>query len=226
MNNENLEIWEEVFKRQSWGQYPTVCIIKFIAKNFYKAPVRKDIKILELGCGAGANLWYIAREGFTVYGIDGSPTAAQRTQKKLVENGLIGQIGVIEFGDYYDLLADYDDGYFDAIIDLESLYCNPFDRTKEIVQLAFDKLKSGGAMFSQTFAEGTYGLDGENVDYHAVIPAEGPMSGKGFSRYTSESDIEKLYKLDCNIITNIERQELHFQNGHAIKEWLIELKKT
>lgn len=225
MNENNLKLWEEVFKTQSWGQYPPVSLIKFIAKNFYKTPIRKNIKILELGCGAGANLWYIAREGFTVYGIDGSPTAAQSTLKKLQDDGLAGQIGAVKAGDYYNLLAEFDDGYFDAIIDIESLYCNPFERTREIIQLAFDKLKPNGLMFSQTFAQGTYGLDGDEVDYHAVIPTDGPMSGKGFSRYTSKDDIEKLYKLDCNIISNVERQELHFSDGHAIKEWLIELKK-
>jgi hypothetical protein len=39
-------------------------------------------------------------------------------------------------------------------------------------------------------------------------------------------DIEKLYKLDNNKITNIERQDLHLSNGETIKEWIIELKKV
>ncbi len=37
--------------------------------------VRGLRKFLDLGCGAGANLWMLAREGFDAYGIDSSPTA-------------------------------------------------------------------------------------------------------------------------------------------------------
>jgi hypothetical protein len=47
-------------------------------------------------------------------------------------------------GDYYDQLHKLQDNYFDAIIDVESLYCNSFERSKEIVKSAFDKLKTGG----------------------------------------------------------------------------------
>ena len=47
-------------------------------------------------------------------------------------------------GDYYDQLHKLQDNYFDAIIDAESLYCNSFERSKEIVKSAFDKLKTGG----------------------------------------------------------------------------------
>jgi hypothetical protein len=81
-------------------------------------------------------------------------------------------------------------------------------------------------MFSLTFADGTWGIAGDEIDYHAVMQLEGPMKGKGFTRYTIERDVEKLYKLECNEIINIERQELHLSNGKAIKEWIIELRKN
>ena len=66
INNE----WEEIFKTQGWGKYPPEELIRFIARKYSHEPNRKSIKILEIGCGPGANIWYLAREGFTVYGID------------------------------------------------------------------------------------------------------------------------------------------------------------
>ncbi len=80
-------------------------------------------------------------------------------------------------------------------------------------------------MLSQTFTDGTYGIVGEEIDYHAVMPTDGPMGNKGFTRYTTFDDIDKLYKLKNNEITNIERDELHLSNGEVIKEWIIELRK-
>ena len=54
--------WEEVFRQQEWGKYPGEDLIRFVARNFYNVEKRSDIKILEVGCGPGANLWFIARE--------------------------------------------------------------------------------------------------------------------------------------------------------------------
>ena len=64
--------WDKIFSTQEWGKYPGEELIRFIARNFYAAPNRKDIRILEVGCGTGANLWFLAKEGFNAFGIDGS----------------------------------------------------------------------------------------------------------------------------------------------------------
>ena len=67
------EIWENLFQRE-YGKYPAEHLIRFIAKNYYQTD-RGSTRILEVGCGPGANVWYLSREGFDTYGIDGSPTA-------------------------------------------------------------------------------------------------------------------------------------------------------
>ena len=113
----------------------------------------------------------------------------------------------------------------DAIIDVESLYCNSFIRTKEVIEKCFEKLKPNGVMLSLTFADKSWGFTGGECDYHAVFPEDGPMSGKGFSRYTTKNDIEKLYKLNDNKIERIEKQEYYYNQNNVIKEWIIEIKK-
>ena len=59
---DTADIWENIFLENEWGKYPPVSIIKFVAKNFYKVEDKGKIKILEIGSGPGANLWFIARE--------------------------------------------------------------------------------------------------------------------------------------------------------------------
>ena len=79
-------IWENVFVNNEWGKYPSESLIQFIAHNFYKKN-RSEVKLLEVGCGTGANVWYITREGFDGNGIDGSETAIKRGIARFVVEG-------------------------------------------------------------------------------------------------------------------------------------------
>lgn len=226
IKNNNLEIWEEIFSNNEWGKYPPVSLVKFVARNFYKVSDRKQVKILEIGSGPGANLWFMAREGFTVYGIDFSRTACEKVINRLTAENLSDRIGGVLTGDYAEKLVEFGDSFFDAIIDIESLYCNSFEKSRKIVEICFSKLKPGGLMFSQTFSDKTWGLEGETIEYHALRPIDGPMAHKGYTRYTTKEDIDKLYKLESNCIKNIELQELHLNNGKSISEWIIEVEKN
>ena len=53
-------------------RYTNEELCRFMGRNFFSVSheKRKDIKILETGCGSGANLWMITKEGFSTYGID------------------------------------------------------------------------------------------------------------------------------------------------------------
>ncbi|MDD5456776.1 MAG: class I SAM-dependent methyltransferase [Candidatus Margulisbacteria bacterium] len=220
---DNLSVWEGIFSQRQWGKYPAVPLIRTIV-SFFRDKDRNNSRILELGSGPGAHLWYLAREGFKVYGIEGSPSAVKQSIERFTEEGLAARIGQIIAGDYSSI--PFEDNFFDAVIDMESLYCNSFTKSRQIIELAFQKLKPGGLFFSQTFADGTWGIEGQEIDYHAFVPIEGPMAQMGFTRYTTYDDIEKLYKLPQNKIVNIERYDRNLMNGKAIKEWAIELHKT
>ena len=50
-------------------------------------------------------------------------------------------------------------------------------------------------MFSQTFSEKHWGFSEVNeVEYHAAYPDKGPLAAKGYARYSTREDIDKLYK--------------------------------
>lgn len=226
LTTNNSEIWDNIFINNEWGRYPPASLVKFVARNFYKVTDRKLVKILEIGSGPGANLWFMAREGFTVYGIDFSQIACERIIKRLNIENLSDRVGGVLIGDYAEKLSEFQDSYFDAIIDVESLYCNSFEHSRKIVKICFTKLKPGGLMFSQTFSDKTWGLQDKEVEYHALFPTEGPCTQAGYSRYTTREDIDKLYKLENNHIRNIELQQLHLSNGKSISEWIIEVEKN
>lgn len=224
----NRETWDEVYSSNAWGRYPSLPLIRFMARNFYKVDPRSSVKILELGCGPGPNLWYLVKEGFVAYGIDFSRVACNAALVRLKLEGFEENSNYsIYCGDYGGILGQFDDNFFDAIIDIESLYCNTFADTKSIYEAAVQKLKKGGFFFSQTFNKKTWGFDEmRELSHHGGFPTEGPMSGKGFSRYTTKDDIFEIFDGELSRVKEVELQELHLNNGKVISEWLIEVVKN
>jgi hypothetical protein len=56
-------VWEQIFASREWGKYPPEHVVRFVARNFYRVPDRKQVRLLEVGCGPGANVW-ASSEGF------------------------------------------------------------------------------------------------------------------------------------------------------------------
>jgi len=211
-------VWEEVFTQQAWGMYPGEDLIRFIARNFYQVQSRRDVKVLEVGCGPGANLWFMAREGFTVYGIDGSKTAIEQARARL-DSECAGWTGELLVGDISKL--PFLEETFDAVIDNEALSCNSFDNSVLIYAEMARVTKKNGKFFSRTFAKGSWGDEtGEKVGHDTYIVGEGPLLGKGYARFTHYDDIPKL--INGFIIQEIQLLiREYLTENKEVKEWVI-----
>lgn len=216
--------WEDIFKARSWGRYPSEELVRFTGRRFFARPDRAAVRILEIGCGPGANVWFLAREGFTVTGLDGSPAAVKICAARLAEEGLNADVFT---GDACGL--PFDDGVFDCVVDVECLSTNVYDDAKKMTAEAHRVLAPGGAMFSQTFAEGTAGdappvplagQDGAFVEMPGLFPPE-----NGVTRLTPEHAVADLYGVfDCITYDILERTS---QDGaKRVREWIITTEKT
>lgn len=218
--------WDDLFSKNEWGKYPDVEVVRFFERNFKKdLDFRKNCKVLELGCGPGANLFYLAREGFSAFGIDGSEVAINRAKERLDKEGLKVDLAV---GDI--LTLPYEDNQYDAILDCECIYANSMKDSKKIMEEAYRVLKPGGKFFSLTFATGTYGdgngdkLEGERNTYTKIH--EGALHSEyGIIRFTDEDEITELYGnlFEVDSVEYIQRSSNN-QKNH-VKEWLIACRK-
>lgn len=207
------EIWENIFSKKEWGKYPSEAVIRFIARNFYNAKDRNAVKVLELGLGTGANLWFCAREGFRVSGVDFSQSGIERFLGRMAAENLSAQIDKIAQGDYYERLDEFENESFDAFIDSYSLAYNDFERTKAIIDKAVSKLKRGAKFLSITPSVKNEGFEpDESLGYHLVKPIKGSDAFTGVIRFCDESDIQSLYNGTNYEITSIE-SITHSQNG-------------
>jgi len=135
--------WENIYRSREWGRYPPEELVRFVARNFYSAVERSKVKFLDLGCGTGSAAWFIAREGFAVYGIDGSETAIKIAKERFAKEGLHGDFRA---GDIVNL--DYPDNFFDCIVDISAIQHNKPENIKIILQECLRVLKPNGNMFS------------------------------------------------------------------------------
>jgi SAM-dependent methyltransferase len=69
------DAWNKLFSDRTWGRYPSEDLVRFVARTFGNGEGKSA---LEVGCGPGANLWYLAREGFETCGVDLSPVAVEQ----------------------------------------------------------------------------------------------------------------------------------------------------
>lgn len=74
---------------------------------------------LDLGCGAGNNTIWFAKNGFKMSGIDIAPTAIEWAKERVIDNNLD-----IDFHLGSAISLDkFEDDYFDFVIDSHCLHC-------------------------------------------------------------------------------------------------------
>ncbi|HYA54582.1 MAG TPA: class I SAM-dependent methyltransferase [Thermoplasmata archaeon] len=101
--------------------------------------LRKGTSVLDVGCGAGSNLLYLARNGFEAHGVDLSPGAVEAARRRAVDDRLT--IDARE-GDVLDL--PFPDGTFDALVDNGCFHTIPLLRRHRYLSETERVLRAGG----------------------------------------------------------------------------------
>ena len=211
-------LWDDIYRSRSWGKYPKEELIRFVAWNYFRVPDRKAIRFLDLGCGFGASTWFLAREGFSVDSIDGSAVIINRLSERLRDENL--DASVIS-GDISDL--PYPVQYFDCVIDIACLMCNDPDSTRRILGGVFDRLKSGGKIFSMSATPDCWGATSgtkiADATYHDL--ADGPFANTGTVRFSSEEQIWDLYSGFNNLTIGMSSYSIG-DKSRRVSHWIIE----
>ncbi len=183
------------------------------------------MRILELGCGTGANIWFLAREGFDSHGIDGSETAIAAARQRMAEEGLEAHLRV---GDVINIGQLYPQLYFDAVIDVACLQHNQLSAVHEILKQVQTALKPGGRVFTMLVAADSYGngLGREIVDERGTFTeiTKGPLQGTGLVHFFAREEIEALFERFVNVRIEQSIRSLNNQR-HWYKHWVVEGRK-
>ncbi len=186
--------WDEKFRTRSWGRWPPEDLVRFMGRNF-KNSKKDGVKVLEVGCGPGANVWFLHREGFAVSAIDVSPAAIDLARERLENenkdcNSPKVDLRVGNFG-----VLPWPDNHFDVVIDIFALYAN----TTEVISSALAEirrvLKPGGLFYSKLWGTGTTGFGGGTKLEAATFDdiSSGPCCNMGVSHFFSREEINQLF---------------------------------
>jgi SAM-dependent methyltransferase len=211
-------LWDDIYRSRSWGKYPKEELIRFVAWNYFRVPDRKAVRFLDLGCGFGASTWFLAREGFSVDGIDGSAVIIKRLSERLREEGLDARvIG----GDICDL--PYPAQHFDCAVDIACLMCNDPDSTRRILDGVLDRLKAGGKIFSMSATPDSWGAtSGKKVAESTYRDlTDGPFANTGTVRFSSEQQIRDLYSRFNNLVIGKSEYSIG-DKSRRVSHWVIE----
>ncbi|HTA63885.1 MAG TPA: class I SAM-dependent methyltransferase, partial [Xanthomonadaceae bacterium] len=104
---------------RSQRSYPNESLIQFLASRYFQLPMelRRQVRLLEVGSGSGANLWMMAKEGFEVHGVDSSATGLELARKHLADKWNVS--AELRQGSFTAL--PYEPHSFDAVVDVVSL---------------------------------------------------------------------------------------------------------
>ncbi len=215
--------WEAIFASRAWGKYPPEPVIREIMRKFSRVPDRKAVRVLDLGSGPGANTWFLAREGFSVAAIDGSPSGIAQNRARLTSENLTADLQV---GDFTQRLP-WDDASFDAVLDNASLCANPMRSMLSCAAEVKRVLKPGGMFISLNFTERTWGYGlgqpGEDPGSMRNI-SEGPLGNVGYIHFLSHADVDRVYAGFTD--HSIERNSYTMGNQlHLIELWVVVCRK-
>jgi SAM-dependent methyltransferase len=225
-DDSHLALWDDIFKSRPWGKYPPEDLVRFMARTFGTVEDKDSIKVLDVGCGPGANLWFLVREGYQIAGIDGSPEAIQLAQARLeCEFATADHTSYdLRVGNFATL--SWADEEFDAAINLHSISANTLKTIQACISEIHRVLKPGGSYFGKMFGTETTGSASGVIldDGTCENPVEGPCKDLGYSHFFDKPKLEILFSGFAQLSIHSSLKTLGNGQG-TVFEWLVTAQK-
>jgi len=179
--------WETVYRdgkqRASWPWSDVISLVKG-----QKLP--KGVRVLELGCGAGANIPFFLADGYDYVGIDGSDTIVMQLRQRFpqIERSLVAG----------DFTAAFPEGPYRLILDRASLVCNREDDIRRCIGNIHDALEPGGLFIGidwYSIASDAYRLGADAGDRFSRTGIDtGPFAGLGVIHFSDKDHLLDLFR--------------------------------
>jgi ubiquinone/menaquinone biosynthesis C-methylase UbiE len=216
MRGAGVSCWDDVFSAQEWGRWPDIDAVSAIAGT---AKARKcSLSVLEIGCGPGAQLWYLGHEGHRAVGLDLSSIALDQARVRLGEEQTSASL---VRGDAVTL--PFSDGRFDVVLDVEAFAHCPSESLAKMWDEVARVLVREGIFVSIAFSNGS----SEKTGFLGADPvtqletSDHPLSGKGNVVYVDEESVRKLARGAGFQHVTVDRRTRTFSGGASTIEELV-----
>lgn len=185
--------WEKAYSSgRHLSLFPWTDLVILVNKFAHPSVFEKSHpKVLEIGCGAGANISFLKNIGFEYHGIDGSDTAINLCRDRFpdIKNNLIK-------GDFSESFKF--EKKFDLIVDRASLTHNTTITIKNILSLIENSLTEDGkyvgvTLFSTEHPQFLKGIPIKDDKYTKTKYLQGPFNEIGNVHFFNLDHIESLF---------------------------------
>ena len=218
--------WEEKIygEGKHLNRYPYDCVVSFIYNYYPKDKAKENVNIIEIGCGAGNNIWFCAKEGFKVAGIDISKTAIEYAKNRLRQENLKGDL---RQGSFTEL--PWEKELYDIGIDRCSTVCVGLEEQKIAIAEMYRVLKKGGLFFFNGYSCNHTSSMGNNRSEikKGEIKKKGSLDEIESISYLSEAQLHELFANKWEVISmkQINEVESMGERKEIDSEWRVIAKK-
>jgi SAM-dependent methyltransferase len=198
--------WETRYRENTHlSIWPWSDLVSYVHR--YAKPVTNETFVLELGCGAGANIPFFLELGVHYFAIEGSPTMVNRLRKRFPQ--LKARIVTGDFTKNLGIPHK-----FDLVVDRASLTHNTTQAIRSSLSLVSDSLRCGGKFigidwFSKAHTDSIAGIE---VDSHTRSNiTEGPFADVGNVHFSDEQHLVDLFSENGLSIEHLEHKILKKQ---------------
>jgi len=215
--------WEELHLNQRFQpKYPSEHVVRFLFTQFpLGLEERGQLKILDVGCGAGSNTVLLAREGFQAYATDISDSGLKTAERRLKEGNLKAVLKNAGMEN-----QPFEDNFFDGVISFGVFYYGDKKAYQKAVSEMHRILKKDGQalVFSRTTDDYRFGK-GKEIEKNTFELKIGDTNEKDMLlHFLDREEINEIFSAFSEIL--IEKTETTFCNSEKKNsDWIIKVKK-
>jgi len=130
-------------------------------------------RILDLGCGSGRHIVYLAKHNFEVYGIDASPVGIKLAKRWMEDEKLTASLII---GSIYNKLP-YADAFFDAVISVQVIHHNTAGNIRRLIAEIWRVLQPEGLFFATVPIYKNQAERFRQIEENTFVPLDGREEG-------------------------------------------------
>jgi SAM-dependent methyltransferase len=217
--------WEERYAEGTHlSVWPWSDLVSLVHRHGKTIVASGEGRVLELGCGAGANIPLFRALGMDYYSIEGSPTIVRQLHGRypdLAEKILVGDFThELPFGNDFDL-----------VIDRASMTHNNESSIRDALALVLNALKVGGMFIGSDWFSNSHSdfSRGEQIDdeYTRTNHTVGQFVGAGKVHFSDEQHLRDLFsRFEIVIMTEKLVRTCEPLNSHQFASWNVVARKT
>jgi len=130
-------------------------------------------RILDLGCGSGRHIVFLAKHDFEVHGVDVSPVGIKLAKRWMEDEKLAASLII---GSIYNKLP-YANAFFDAVISVQVIHHNTAENIRRLIAEIWRVLKPAGLFFATIPMYKNQAKRFQQIEENTFLPLDGREKG-------------------------------------------------